>query len=278
MSRVAVFVDAGYLIARGAEALAGEADGRRGVILNVPKVVERLIQFAERKAACSGGILRVYWYDAAGSQPTAEQIRLAESDDVKLRLGTFNSFGKQKGVDSLIIVDMIELARNRAAESFVLVGGDEDLRVGVQVAQTYGIRVHLLGIAIGSDKAQSPGLTREADTNSGWTATDVASFLRIRPAPPAVTPLSASVEPSAPATAVDADTLEIAVKSFYDTLVGSDLDDIRTVWTANRTIPQPYDGRLLARTGTAIGRSLDLSERREIRRIFTRLLERSAGA
>ena len=57
-----------------------------------------------------------------------------------------NSVGEQKGVDSLIVTDMINLARNRAISDAVFVSGDEDLRVGVQQAQEFGVRVHLVGI------------------------------------------------------------------------------------------------------------------------------------
>ncbi|MHB8140103.1 MAG: NYN domain-containing protein [Vulcanimicrobiaceae bacterium] len=290
LERVAVFVDAGYLIARGAEALTGIPAGRRGVILDESTVVKDLINFAEIKARCPGSILRVYWYDAAGSQPTAEHIRLAELDNVKLRLGTLNSLGKQKGVDSLIIADMIELARNGAVGDFLLVGGDEDLRIGVQVAQTYGTRVHLLGIEIGGDRAQSPGLAREADTNSGWTIADVSTFLSLRQAAQPIpvqsvgTPGTVDVTEN-PAntrdqavTVIPDQTLEEAVREFYSTLIQADIDDIKTVWDASGKIPQPHDGRLLARTAAAIGRSLDVSERREMRRIFTRLLAERADA
>jgi hypothetical protein len=291
LARVAVFVDAGYLIARAAEALTGAAVGRRGVILDETRVISDLIAFAEAKAHCPGELLRVYWYDAAGALPTAEHIRLAELDDVKLRLGTLNSVGQQKGVDSLIIADMIELSRNHASDSFVLVGGDEDLRVGVQVAQTYGIRVHLLGVEINGSKAQSAFLAREVDTNSGWTAAEVARFLAIRPAPPAApivapvqTPVvaqpaletggAAAAQPQNPTAE---ELLERVAKEFYETLTPTDLGDIRTVWTASQSIPQPHDGRLLARSGVALGRPLDVPEKREMRRIFTRLLEAYAG-
>ena len=290
MAKVAVFVDAGYLIARGAEALVGPQGRRRDVILDESKTIETLIKFAESKACCPGEILRVYWYDGAASQPTAEQIRLAELDNVKLRLGTINSFGKQKGVDSLIIADMIELAMNHACDSFLVVGGDEDLRVGVQVAQKYGIRVHLLGISILNDKAQSPGLARETDTNNGWTAEDIEPFIKVRPAAAVVTtPIVGGVQPATAQSIVneaatstqtagqiqaplDKEALESAVKEFYDSLLETDIDDIQTVWATNRSIPQPHDGRLLARTGAALGRPLDIPEKREMRRIFTRLL------
>ena len=65
---------------------------------------------------------------------------------MKLRLGQLNSEGQQKGVDSLIVTDLIELARNKAISDAVVLTGDEDIRVGVQIAQSLGVRVHLLGI------------------------------------------------------------------------------------------------------------------------------------
>lgn len=269
MARVAVFVDAGYFIERGAEALTGTATGRRGVILHEAKAIGELIAFAERKARCPGEVLRVYWYDAAGTLPTAEHIRVAELDDVKLRLGTINSLGQQKGVDSLIIADMIELSRNHASDSFVLVSGDEDLRAGVQVAQAYGIRVHLLGLEVNGSRAQSPLLTREADTNSSWSAAEIAKFLSPRPAAAAPVDRVAPKTTTAPAR----DGLERAVREFFDALARTDLDDIRTVYSASGSIPQPHDGRLLARCGATLGRALEITEKRAMRRIFARLLD-----
>ncbi len=83
--------------------------------------------------------------------PTAEQQDLADSDDVKLRLGVIAYTGRQKGVDSLIVTDLIELARNHAITDALLLSGDEDVRIGVQIAQTYGVRVHLLGVQPAAD-------------------------------------------------------------------------------------------------------------------------------
>jgi hypothetical protein len=285
MARVAVMVDAGYLLERGAEAVGGDTNtGRQGVILDERKAIDELTAFADTRTATTGNLLRIYWYDGARTQPTAEHIRLAELDNVKLRLGTINSIGQQKGVDSLIIADMIELARNRAVGDLVVVGGDEDLRVGVQVAQTYGVRVHLLGVDIVGEKAQSPWLTREADTNNGWTSDKVASFLRQRPRPPAstATPIVSGAHPyvrtspvneETPATQHGPEVLESAVREYFEALLPSDIDDIRTVWDASGSIPQPYDGRLLARTGTALGRALSVEEKREMRRVFKRLMQ-----
>ena len=75
---------------------------------------------------------------------------------------------------------MITLARNRAMAECVLLSGDEDLRVGVQQAQEYGVRVHLLGIkpARGS---QSLFLLQEADATHEWEASDLRSFMQCDP-------------------------------------------------------------------------------------------------
>ena len=79
-------------------------------------------------------LLRVYWYDGTDSGPTIQQRVLAECADAKLRLGFVRkgeqNRSQQKGVDSLLVTDMITLARNRAVATCVLIGGDADLLVG----------------------------------------------------------------------------------------------------------------------------------------------------
>jgi uncharacterized LabA/DUF88 family protein len=89
----------------------------------------------------------VYWDDGAISPKlTFEHSTLAHMDYVKLRLGFVTGRGQQKGVDSLIVTDLIDLARNRAINDAVVLSGDEDIRIGVQIAQSFGVRVHLIGI------------------------------------------------------------------------------------------------------------------------------------
>ena len=113
---------------------------------------------------------------------SADQKAVANTDLAKLRLGTI-SMGRQKGVDSLIVTDLIELARNRAITDALVLSGDEDIRVGVQIAQTYGIQIHLLGIKP-SRGSQSESLKQESDTCQEWDETDVGEFLSIRQEPP----------------------------------------------------------------------------------------------
>jgi len=184
MDRVAVFVDAGYLFAQGSKAKFGDEVPRAELRLRAPETVEALKQFSEQ---CSGlPLLRIYWYDGARrGQPTTEQAGLAIQDNVKLRLGVVGFDGRQKGVDSLIVTDMITLARNGAMTHCVLVSGDEDLRVGVQQAQEFGVRVDLLGIVDRqtASTSQSDLLRREADSTKKWSDRDIDPLLE-RPESP----------------------------------------------------------------------------------------------
>lgn len=180
MDCVAVFVDAGYLFAQGSTALTGRKQPRANLVLDAPQALLALRAVA---GACAPTcrLLRVYWYDGAigGMRPTADQALLAHLDDVKLRLGFINSSGQQKGVDSLIVTDLIELGRLKSICDAVLLAGDEDVRIGVQIAQSYGVRVHLLGITP-SRGSQSPQLLQEADTTREWDRDAVRSFLSVR--------------------------------------------------------------------------------------------------
>jgi uncharacterized LabA/DUF88 family protein len=137
MDRVAAFVDAGYLFAQGSTLLAGRKLTRSEVVLDHDAVVRMLTAFCEATAKVP--LLRIYWYDGTSTGPTPQHLTLAHLSNLKMRLGFVNSVGEQKGVDSLIVTDMIALARNGAISDAVLLSGDEDLRVGVQQAQEFGV-------------------------------------------------------------------------------------------------------------------------------------------
>jgi uncharacterized LabA/DUF88 family protein len=178
--RVAVFVDAGYVYAQGSSAITGlkTPKSREALLLNETKIVE-VLKLKARLVSSGKELLRIYWYDAAPlTGPTAGQIRIGQLDDVKLRLGQLNSTGQQKGVDSLIVTDLMELARNKVIVDAVVVTGDEDIRVGVQIAQSLGVRVHVLGID-GPRSSQSLSLLQEADTVEVWNKSQVSTFLKL---------------------------------------------------------------------------------------------------
>lgn len=141
LDRSALFVDAGYLLAAGAMSCTGKP-ARADVECAYGLLVAALLQFVKSHSGLS--LLRAYWYDGApDALPTADQLKVARMADVKLRLGRLVG-GRQKGVDSLIVRDLMTLARERAIATAYLLAGDEDLREGVVAAQDLGVRVVVL--------------------------------------------------------------------------------------------------------------------------------------
>ena len=271
MDRVAVFVDAGYLFAQGSKELCGAKQIRGNIRLDHTALVDALKGFAENISGLP--LLRIYWYDGTSQGPTTQHIELAYLKDMKVRLGFVNSVGQQKGVDSLIVTDMLTLARNRAMADCTLLSGDEDLRVGVQQAQEYGVRVHLLGIkpARGS---QSVFLLQEADSTHEWNAEDLRAFLECVPAmePPIARSGERADRPSLSGQ-ID-DPLRQVASQIADEVpeaeVGALIDQIRA--TGQR--PRQIDGKLLATARRARGGSdLDSTQKSEVRDAFLLALE-----
>lgn len=278
MDRIAVFVDAGYLFAQGSTALTGSKKTRETVVLDAPKAIGHLKSVASQKAPdCN--LLRVYWYDGAigGVRPTTDQALLANLDDVKLRLGFVNSFGQQKGVDSLIVTDLIELARLKSISEAVLLSGDEDVRVGVQIAQNYGVRIHLLGITPGRG-SQSNQLLQEADTTTEWDAGTVGSFLSVRQSD--ATEIKVAEESTVKKAIVETTgsehmlaKIEASVQTFVAALTKIDIDGVAAYWTSERGVPSEFDKKLLPICRAEIGRDLERSEIKHMRTWFQRCVK-----
>lgn len=273
MDRIAVFVDAGYLFAAGGEALTGNAVKRTELKLDHDALLDKLKKLAKE---ASGGIplLRIYWYDGTSGRPTAVQTAVGVCESVKLRLGLLNAAGQQKGVDSLIVTDMIALARNHAMADALLVSGDEDVRVGVQQAQEWGVRVYLLGIASGRHN-QSPTLQQEADSTFQWDKNDVAAFLQHSPAPP-ILPGSTAPAAKFAAAAVGGTSVEEIAVNLAATIP---LDQLAAVGTALRTSTPPEWDRLLIRNAiAALGQDpVEQETKRQLRREFKQAVKKRLG-
>lgn len=284
MDRVAVFVDAGYLFAQGSVAVSGRKKSRSDLALDPEKA---LLAFKKCALLCAPSckLLRVYWYDgvAGGLRPTPEQALLGHLDDVKLRLGVVNSSGEQKGVDSLIVTDLIELARLKSICDAVLLAGDEDLRIGVQIAQSHGVRVHLLGIEP-SRGSQSRQLMQEADTTSEWNKGDVSDFLSARDKiiRPVIDVSDNSVAASSNVGQIydGIDSRIVIEKSVADCvlrLTYTDLKSINAYWKSERGVPSQFDGEILRACRTALGRALDNREKKYMRACFQREVKSRAS-
>lgn len=279
MERFALLVDAGYFFAAGAEAAFGSGVPRREIRLVDP---ERAVQELHEQAAALCGdveLLRVYWYDAMpGPSLSLEQSELALQSGLKLRLGVLNNVGQQKGVDSLVVTDLIDLARNRAAVDTVLLSGDEDLRVGVQIAQSFGLRVHLWGAGPTAQNV-SRSLRMEADS---FAAIDDEWFVRsfehvADPRAESGTGHEASVF----LEAVEGESLQTAADRVSRDLL-SDLDtrglgQLEAVFQVNQSVPLEYDRRLIGATARLMGGTrFTPAEMREIRGVFVTVVHRLA--
>jgi uncharacterized LabA/DUF88 family protein len=269
LDRIAVFVDAGYLLTQGSAALCGAKQPRASIILDEKPLLSQLEAFAlAREPGCS--FLRIYWYDGLiGFRETAEQRRLGDSPFVKLRLGTVNAHGDQKGVDSLIVTDIVDLARCGAIASALVVAGDEDVRIGVEIAQRYGVRVHLLGMAP-SRGSQSVQLLREADTTAEWDAVKIGAFLAVQRATPSA-PAWPSRSAGGQSPWIDAATeaaLRQAARVLAGSIAGSDIATIVASWDAKTGVDRSIDGRLLAQARSSLSRDLNAHEKLAMRRVF----------
>jgi len=173
-----VLVDAGYLLASGGELVVGQADRRRLLVDSAALIAALLERAAQR---FEGDLLRLYWYDGARDRvPTPEQRSIAQLAHVKVRVGNVNRSGQQKGVDALLRSDLEALASHGAVSDAVLLAGDEDMLSAVEVAQAYGVRVHVWGVEPTYGSNQSERLLWESDTSEVLDAEFLRPFFSQR--------------------------------------------------------------------------------------------------
>jgi hypothetical protein len=168
-------------------------------------------------------LLRIYWYDGMiANGLTPQQRSIAKVDDVQLRAGTINGKGKQKGVDSLIIRDLIELTSHQAVCDAVLVTGDSDLAIGIEIAQKRGVRIAVIGLedlATGVAHNQGSDILNRADRFGMLGLADLSRFLRYTPPPSATANQPEAAAPTIASTGtalleMDRPRIEEVVKSF----------------------------------------------------------------
>ncbi len=280
MKRTAIFVDAGYLYAQGSACLQGSKAKRENLQLAHDVFVAKLIHLAQMIQP-QAPLLRIYWYDGTSRGPTQDHRTLADLDNLKLRLGFINSVGQQKGVDSLLVTDLVELSRNSAICDALLLGGDEDLLIGVQIAQSFGVRVHLIGIEP-SRGSQSLQLRQEADTKHEFSSTEVGTFLQmissalppsVFAAPPA---LSSASEPAPSGLVVSPglkQSLTDGIQSVLQRLSPDETANLAQAIERTRSVPMVHDGRVLASCRTSLGRDLTMEEKKVMRALLTAALK-----
>lgn len=293
MKRVAVFLDAGYFWVQLCNVITGSYTSRTQVVVTYENLRALMLAELVKQFGPDVELLRVYWYDGPGHNgKTAEHNAIDRLDDFKLRLGTRNGVGNQKGVDGLIIADLISLTQQKAITHAMLMTGDADITPGVVAAQGMGLRVHLL--SLGSQAATSPYLSAEVDLKRHWTGADVNTFACVAvPAsapffaapvpvaatamvpPPIVTVASpvVTVAPLAPVAAPVAELASLAQNAYVQMQTNS-LASQLAAFAAVKTggVPPELDKYLLATAFKSLGRSLLGSEKRILRAELIKLL------
>lgn len=215
--------------------------------------------------------MRTYWYDAAPRiGPTPEQLTIGNQRDVKLRLGRLIG-GKQKGVDSLIVRDLITLGHERAITTAFLLGVDDDLREGVVETQDMGVKVILLGIQPTYEPNQSDVLIREADGHIIFDADFLMPFFAPKPVAPSI---------SGDTPVMERVGLEEAVYDsgarFASEFVGNSTEEeLKAIFTGRPVIPPSLDRDLLfyAQDTLAIRLVDELGLKKKLRAGFWRQFE-----
>jgi len=253
LDRFALFIDAGHLLAEGGS-LCCNTKSRSAISCNFSGLVEELGQLCENH--CGLPMLRTYWYDGARDAiPTPEQLLIAQLPRIKLRLGRLSG-GKQKGVDSLIVRDLMTLARERAVATAFLLGGDEDLREGMLAAQEMGVAVNVLGIptTLASMANQAETLIREADQHIMLPTAFLARFLTLRSVAAAQpSPLPAIPgQPLPDSAAVTAAARDFAIAWH----AGRRQDEVASLIAGAPVIPKDLDVSLVRSIQGVVGGSL----------------------
>ncbi len=188
MDRFVVMVDAGYLLHQSAEIVSERASTKRHhlEVMNPAALINLLLDKTRTALGLTTReLLRVYWYDgvmASGLSP--QQRAIADLPDVHFRAGIVNAAGQQRGVDSLIVTDLIELAGNGAISDAALVTGDGDFAIGIEMAQKKGVRIAVIGVEdaeLGVSHRQSFEITSRADRVARLGVYDLSAVMRYVP-------------------------------------------------------------------------------------------------
>lgn len=192
MDRYAIFVDAGYFFTQASQMLSSKKSYTRSELsLTDALGLKNLLIAKAEESLGNTRLLRIYWYDGVKFKLTPMQRQIVEMDDLQLRVGTINGKGQQKGVDSLIVTDLLELATNHAITDALVITGDSDLAVGISIAQKKGVRIAVMGLhddVIGVGHSQSFEITSIADKLIRINCATISPYISYTPPAPAPAP------------------------------------------------------------------------------------------
>ena len=252
MKRVAVFADAGYIWVQLTHVVLNR-QGKRDEIIVDEQRLNQSIKTLISQLLPDTELLRIYWYDGlVNGAPSPFNAKLNGQDGFKLRYGTVNSVGQQKGVDGLLIADLLNLSQNKSITDAVVISGDGDLAPGVEAAQTFGIKVYCL--SIGPSDASSPVLQSVADVNCLWPDKQVRTFVSKFDQNQTVTD--------------DTDNLDKSLRDVANEVYSELQDEQRVCLSNSQIIPKTIDAILLYKARVSLGRILKENERFILRKML----------
>ena len=176
MDRCALFVDAGYVLADGAQAVHGTRR-RESVSWDYPGLLQLLAGLAMERSRLP--LLRCYWYDSTvEGRRSPDHDALADLPGVKLRLAKMRP-GRREGVEGEIHRDLTTLARNKAVSDAMVVSAEEDLAQVIADVQDMGMRVTLLHIASDGNAEIPRALRQECDDIVQISASQLRPFAEL---------------------------------------------------------------------------------------------------
>ena len=140
-----------------------------------PCIQLRLGHVAERKPRLRSPIEKAL-------RETADGLAINPDDliDEFRRHWTFRPERQQKGVDTLIALDMVRLAGRSICSTMVLVAGDRDFAEVVRTVQDFGVRVF---VATPNKVSVAREVAQLADGIINISTAEIQQMLHIRPSP-----------------------------------------------------------------------------------------------
>lgn len=309
MKNIAIFIDAGYFYSSAVEIYSikdhVQEKTRRDIylskapveifsdllceiraysdsLLRVPKV------FKNRKPIFSQtedySLYRIYWYDALyQGRMSDDHNKIIATQKTTLRTGVINRYGVQKGVDTLICLDMMEIAYHHTVDIVYLFTGDEDFQPLLEKVRSMGLEVHLIVVG---DPPRNVGYPLQLASDGVLSIPDqkMLEWAACRIWEPMTTEHQDDPTPVEENEGVTLEMIEEATQSAVREIINIDqpavrqsiLDEIRSF---SGSIPQKYDRVLIAKVRNTIFpddtsvQPFKAAEMAAIRRTFIRMLE-----
>jgi len=259
--KMSILVDAGYLL-MACESLSKDWNQKRGRDFDGAAAVVALRKALAEPFGIEASNAEVLWFDAV-VEGAAYRHSDVERGAAKIRLGRI-SHNRQKGVDALLAMEILELAHEDPEGTTVLISGDEDLLPAVERAAGLGRRT-VLATVDGNPQDCAPSRRLAA----ACADHRLLSPVRAR----GLVGLDADGSPrkaraGAASEEAAADLLrETAADVVAELLRTGEAKELFGL-APNATLPHKVDARLLLTARIKMGRLLNDGERAALRRRF----------